>query len=431
MVEGSYSFYLIPRLVVYFYKYGFHLVVDITYGLFILSNVSPPSSTDTDPRYITRFLHLNNYLTMSSVPSCPLGKDGPLVPRIGFGTMGLSMGYGKPMSDEQRLELLDYAYSIGETFWDTSDFYGDSEDLIGKWFARTGKRSDIFLATKFGGIRLGDGGFGFRGDAEYVHEACDKSLKRLGVDYIDLWYPHRLDGSTPVEHIVAEMVKMKEQGKIRYLGLCEVSAATLRRAHAVHPISAVQVEYSPFTTDIEDPQTNLLATCRELGVAVVAYSPLSRGLLSGQIKSPADFEAEDVRRHYPRFSEDAFPKNMAVVEELKAVAAIKGCTAAQLALAWLLAQGDDIFPIPGTTKVASLKDNCAAAAISLTEDETARIRSLVEAASCRGARYPPEHALALFADTPLPEDHARERKNQGQVSITGALYESGSGAARD
>ncbi|KAI1643940.1 Aldo/keto reductase [Daldinia loculata] len=345
-------------------------------------------------------------MNMSPIPSRQLGKDGPLVPRIGFGAMGLSMSYGKPMPDEQRLELLDHAHSIGETFWDTSDFYGDSEDLIGKWFAKTGKRSDIFLATKFGGILLGEAGFAFRGDAAYAHEACDKSLKRLGVDYIDLWYPHRLDGSTPVEHIVAEMVKVKEQGKIRYLGLSEVSAATLRRAHAIHPISAVQVEYSPFTTDIEDPQTNLLATCRELGVAVVAYSPLSRGLLSGRITSPADFEADDVRRYYPRFSAENFPKNMAVVEKLKTMAAERGWTAAQLALAWLLSQGDDVFPIPGTTKVASLEENCAAASISLWTDEVARIRTLVENASCPGARYPPEHSLALFADTPLPEDYA-------------------------
>ncbi|OTA97925.1 hypothetical protein M434DRAFT_64680 [Hypoxylon sp. CO27-5] len=360
---------------------------------------------------------------MPSIPTRPLGKDGPLVPRIGYGAMGLSMSYGKPMPDEQRLQLLDHAHRIGETFWDTSDFYGDSEDLIGKWFARTGKRSDIFLATKFGGVFHEDGGFGFRGDAAYVHEACDKSLKRLGVDYIDLWYPHRLDGSTPVEHIVAGMVKMKEQGKIRHLGLCEVSAATLRRAYAVHPITAVQVEYSPFTTDIEDPKTNLLATCRELGVAIVAYSPLSRGLLSGKIQSPSDFEQGDVRRHYPRFSPENFPKNMAVVEELKAIAEKKGCTAAQLTLAWLLSQGDDIFPIPGTTKIASLEENCAAASIELTADEEARIRSLVNAASCHGIRYPAEHAFALFADTPLPEDHSRGAPGEGQSTIAGALHD--------
>ncbi|KAI1773990.1 Aldo/keto reductase [Hypoxylon cercidicola] len=360
---------------------------------------------------------------MSSIPSRPLGKNGPLVPRIGYGAMGISLGYGKLLPDEQRLGVLDHAHEIGETFWDTSDFYGDSEDVIGKWFTRTGKRSDIFLATKFGALQLGGGKFGFRGDAEYVHEACEKSLKRMGIDYIDLWYPHRLDGSTPVEHIVAEMVKMKEQGKIRYLGLSEVSAETLRRAHAVHPIAAVQVEYSPFTTEIESAQNNLLATCRELGVAVVAYSPLSRGLLSGQIKSPDDFDHADVRRVYPRFSAENFPKNMRVVDELKAVADEKGCTAAQLTLAWLLSQGDDIFPIPGTTKLASLEENCAAASIELTADEAARIRSLVNEASCHGARYSPEHSLGLFADTPLPEDQSGGPAKPGGTKILGGLFE--------
>ncbi|KAI0385796.1 Aldo/keto reductase [Hypomontagnella monticulosa] len=356
---------------------------------------------------------------MSPMPTRQLGKNGPQVPRIGYGTMGLSMAYGKPLPDEQRLAILDRAHELGETFWDTSDFYGDAEDLIGKWFAKTSKRSDIFLATKFGGILQEDGNFGFRGDAAYVAEACEKSLKRMGVDYIDLWYPHRLDGSTPVEHIVAEMAKMKEQGKIRHIGLCEVSATTLRRAHAVHPISAVQVEYSPFTTDIEDSRTNLLSTCRELGVAIVAYSPLSRGLLSGQITTHTDFAPDDVRRHYPRFSAENFPKNMVVVDELRKVAKKKGCTAAQLTLAWLLSQGDDIFPIPGTTRLTTLGENCAAASIELTAEEAGHIRTLVNAASCHGDRFPPEHALALFADTPLPEDATGEARTK----IAGSVYE--------
>ncbi|KAI0890504.1 Aldo/keto reductase [Annulohypoxylon maeteangense] len=357
---------------------------------------------------------------MSSVPTRQLGKNGPLVPRIGFGTMGLSMSYGKPLPDEQRLELLDHAHKIGATFWDTSDFYGDSEDIIAKWFAKTNKRSDIFLATKFGAVVLDGGRFSFRGDAAYVSEACEKSLKRLGVDYIDLYYPHRLDGSTPVELIVAEMVKLKDQGKIHHLGLCEVSASTLRRAHAIHPIAAVQIEYSPFTTEIESPDTSLLSTCRELGVAIVAYSPLSRGLLTGQITKPDDFGAEDVRRHYPRFSAENFPRNMAVVEELRRMAGEKGCTAAQLTLAWLLAQGDEVFPIPGTTKIAALEENFAAASVSLTADETARIRSLVDAASCHGTRYPPSHALGLFADTPTFEDY---KPFSARTEIIGAVYE--------
>ncbi|KAI1099411.1 Aldo/keto reductase [Jackrogersella minutella] len=362
---------------------------------------------------------------MSSIPSRQLGKNGPLVPRIGLGTMGLAMSYGKAKPDEQRLELLDRAYKIKETFWDTSDFYGDAEDIIGKWFAKTGKRSEIFLATKFGGILEDNGDFSFRGDAAYVSEACERSLKRLGTDYIDLWYPHRLDGSTPIEHIVAEMVKMKDRGKIRHIGLSEVSAATLRRAHAVHPIAAVQVEYSPFTTDIEDAPTALLAACRELGVAIVAYSPLSRGLLGGQIKSAAGFEPGDVRRHYPRFSAENLPRNMQLVGELERMAGAKGCTAAQLTLAWLLAQGDDIFPIPGTTKPATLEENCGAASVSLTPEEVAKIRSLADSAACRGDRYPPSHALALFADTPSPEEYARSQGLAGseKKAISGTIHD--------
>ncbi|KAI0175575.1 Aldo/keto reductase [Hypoxylon sp. FL1284] len=342
---------------------------------------------------------------MSPIPSRPLGKNGPLVPRIGYGAMGTSLGYGKPLPDEERLAILDHAYKNGSTFWDTSDFYGDSEDLIGRWFARTGKRSEIFLATKFGGVDLGNDNFGFRGDVAYVREACEKSLRRLRTDHIDLWYPHRLDGSTPVEYIVAEMVKMKDEGKIRHLGLCEVSAATLRRAHAVHPIAAVQVEYSPFTTGIESAPNGLLAACRELGVAVVAYAPLARGLLAGRVRSPDDFEQTDVRRFYPRFSAENFPKNLRLADEIVASAAKrKRCTPAQLTLAWLLSQGDDIFPIPGTTKLAFLEENCAAASIELTAEEANRIRSLVDEASCLGTRYSAAHSLALFADTPLPGD---------------------------
>ncbi|CAJ2501011.1 Uu.00g038640.m01.CDS01 [Anthostomella pinea] len=379
---------------------------------------------------------------MSPIPTRQLGKNGPMVPRIGYGTMGLSLGYGKPVPDEQSLEVLDHAHKIGAAFWDTSDFYGDSEEVLGKWFTRSGKRSDIFLATKFGAVRLGGGNFGFRGDAVYVSEACEQSLKRLGVEHIDLWYPHRLDGSTPVELIVAEMVKMKEyalnhpvpimarshlranpsyfakrQGKIRHLGLCEVSAATLRRAHAVHPIAAVQVEYSPFSTEIED---GLLQACRELGVAVVAYSPLSRGLLSGQIKSRDGFGEDDIRRFYPRFNEENFPKNMALVAELGRIAEVKGCTVGQLTLAWLLGQGDDIFPIPGTKNIKYLEENSSAADVELTPDEVARIRSLLNNASF-GARYAPEHSFALFSDTPLLEDHAAGKGSEVKAGISGRV----------
>ncbi|KAJ9656721.1 hypothetical protein H2201_008453 [Coniosporium apollinis] len=337
----------------------------------------------------------------------PLGMNGPLVSRIGFGTMGLGFPCSRttaPIPDPERLALLDRAYELGCTFWDTSDYYGDAEAIIGKWLAlNPEKRKDIFLATKFGAIQLPTG-FGFRGDAAYVPIACEKSLKRLGVETIDLWYPHRLDGSTPIEHIVAEMVKLKEQGKIRYLGLSEVSSATLRRAHAVHPIACVQMEYSAFTTEIESPEHNLLATCRELGVAVVAYSPFSRGLLSGGIQGPDDFEEGDIRRFYPRFSRENFPKNMELVGAIKELATKKGVTVGQAALAWLLSQGDDIFPIPGTITKKYIEENFAAMHVELTPEESQHIRDLVEKASVFGDRWPPEHGLGLFADTPLPEE---------------------------
>ncbi|RYP82957.1 hypothetical protein DL770_005470 [Monosporascus sp. CRB-9-2] len=328
----------------------------------------------------------------------PLGKNGPLVPRIGFGTMGMGFPCScltAPIPDPERLALLDRAYELGCTFWDTSDVYGDAEVIIGKWLAlNPEKRKDIFLATKFGGVQLPTG-FGFRGDAAYVPIACEQSVERLGVETIDLWYPHRLDGSTPVEHIVAEMVKLKEQGKIRHIGLSEVSSATLRRAHAVHPIACVQMEYSAFSTEIESPEYNLLATCRELG-------------------GPDDFGEGDIRRFYPRFSRENFPKNMKLVGAIKELATKKGVTVGQAALAWLLSQGDDIFPIPGKNRTITCKyieENFGAMHIELTPEESQHIRDLVVKASVFGDRWPVEHQLGLFADTPLPEDWKEEKRD--------------------
>ncbi|KAI8632255.1 Aldo/keto reductase [Xylariaceae sp. FL1651] len=289
--------------------------------------------------------------------------------------MSLAISYGKPLPDEQRLAILDQTHELGERFWDTGNFYGDAEELLGKWFAKPANGTTFSSRPRFG----------FRGDIAFVAEACELSLKRLSTDHIDLWYQYRLDGATPIEHIVAEMVKMKEQGKVRYLGLCEVSAETLRRAYAVHPITAVQ----------SNPKVGLLEACRELGVAVVAYCPLSRGLLSGQIKSRDGFEEGDARQYYPRFSEENFPKNMAIVAELEKLAKAKGCTTGQLTLAWLLNQGDDIFPIPGTKTPKYLEENFAAVNVELTSNEVARIRSLVDNASS-GDRYAPEHAIVLF-----------------------------------
>lgn len=334
-----------------------------------------------------------------SLPTRQLGKGGPQVTALGFGAMGLSAFYGKPESDEERFKILDRAYEMGERFWDSADIYQDSEDLIGKWFKRTGKRDDIFLVTKFALVSK-DGARTVRSDPEYVKEACEKSLKRLGIPTIDLYYCHRLDGKTPVEKTVEAMAQLKKEGKIKYLGLSEVSSASLRRAHAVHPISAVQIEYSPFTTDIESPDVALLKTCRELGVATVAYSPLGRGMLTGAYKSPADFEEGDFRSFSPRFSEENFPKNLKLVEEIKGVAKKKGCTPGQLTLAWLLAQGDDVIPIPGTKKIKYLEENLGALDIKLTSSENAEIRKAVENAEVHGQRYPEQMMGTLFADTP-------------------------------
>jgi aryl-alcohol dehydrogenase-like predicted oxidoreductase len=265
-----------------------------------------------------------------SLPKASLGANGPQVTRLGFGLMGLSSFYGAPKPDNERLALLSSAHELGEHFWDSSDIYGDNEELIGKWFkANPSKRADIFLATKFA---IKPDHAGIDTSPEYCKQACEKSLKRLGVDTIDLYYVHRLDQKTPIEKTVEAMKQLKEEGKIKYLGLSEISSNTLRRAHKVHPITAVQVEYSPFALDIESEQIDILRTCRELGVAVVAYSPLSRGLLTGALKSPDDFEEGDFRVIAPRFSKENFPKNLKLVDQLTSLAKKKGITSGQLSL---------------------------------------------------------------------------------------------------
>lgn len=318
--------------------------------------------------------------------------------RLGFGLMGLSVFYGAPKPDAERLALLDQAYALGEYFWDTSDMYGDNEDLLGKWFAANPeKRKNIFLATKFA---ASSGGTFIDSSPEYCLKACDKNLKRMGIDQIDLYYCHRVDTVTPIEKTVEAMAQLKQQGKIKHLGLSEISSATLRRAHKVHPISAVQVEYSPFALEIEKKQIDLLVTCRELGVAVVAYSPLSRGMLTGALKGPEDFEEGDFRSIAPRFSKENFPKNLKLVEQLGAIAKKKGCTTGQITLAWLMAQGLDIFPIPGTTKLERLKENLGALDVQLSKEDEKEIRDFVEAADVGGTRYPEKYMVATYADTP-------------------------------
>ncbi|KAL9047034.1 MAG: hypothetical protein Q9214_000289 [Letrouitia sp. 1 TL-2023] len=336
----------------------------------------------------------------SQLPTRQLGKDGPQVTALGYGAMGLSAFYGTPAADEERFKFLDRLYELGCTNWDSADIYLDSEDLIGKWFARTGLRSHIFIATKFANHILPDGTRELRSDPAYVKEACAKSLSRLGVDCIDLYYCHRVDKKTPIEKTIEAMAELKSEGKIKYLGLSEVSSETLRRAHKIHPISAVQIEYSPFTLDIEDPAIGLLATCRELGVVTIAYSPLGRGLLTGQYKSPDDFEEKDWRRYAPRFSEENFPKNLQLVEKLERISNAKGITPGQLTLAWLLKQGEDIIPIPGTKKIKYLEENLGALDVVVSDEENDEIRKAVKEVEVVGERYPMGMASALFADTP-------------------------------
>ncbi|PVH72082.1 Aldo/keto reductase [Cadophora sp. DSE1049] len=329
--------------------------------------------------------------TSRILPRRRLGKSGPEVPALGFGLMGLSAFYGKPESDEERFKTW-----IELTIW-------AKPDLVGKWFARTGKRSEIFLATKFAARVVGEGEQMKRivdSTPEYCKQACEKSLKRLGVEQIDSYYCHRVDQKTPIEKTIEAMVELKKEGKIKYLGLCEISSDTLRRACKIHHIDAVQIEYSPFSIEVEQPQFNLLNTCRELGVATVAYSPLGRGMLTGMYKSADDFEEGDSRRFLPRFSTENFAKNLKLVNGLVSLAKKKGCTSGQLTLAWLLAQGDDIIPIPGTKKIKYLEENIGSLDVNLNSDELQEIRQLIEGAEVHGTRYPEATMASLFADTP-------------------------------
>ncbi|KAJ7479466.1 NADP-dependent oxidoreductase domain-containing protein [Mycena latifolia] len=317
---------------------------------------------------------------------------------IGFGAMGISGFYGEIESDEERFKVLDAAHAAGCTFWDTADAYADSETLLGKWFKRTGKRADIFLCTKFGFTP----DLSIDGSPKHVKEAIDASLAKLGVDTIDLYYLPRADAKTPIEHTVDAMAELVKEGKVKYLGLSEVSASTLRRAHAVHPIAAIQVEYSPFTLDIEDPKINLLNTARELGVEIVAYSPLGRGLLTGQYKCPEDFDDTDFRKQVARYSATNFPNILKIADGLKAIGAkYGGATGGQVALAWLLAQGDDVIPIPGTKRIKYLLENIGGGTLKLSREDVQAVRDVaVKADATQGERAPPEMMALIFAETP-------------------------------
>jgi aryl-alcohol dehydrogenase-like predicted oxidoreductase len=315
-----------------------------------------------------------------------LDGQGLVVSAQGLGCMGMSQSYG-PGDDQESVATIHRALDLGMTFLDTADVYGPytNERLVGRAIA--GRRDEVVLATKFGNQRLDDGRRVVNGKPDYVRQACDASLERLGVDHIDLYYQHRVDRSVPVEDTWGAMAELVQAGKVGYLGISEAAPATVRRAHAVHPVSAGQYEWSLFTRDLED---EVLPALRELGIGVVAYSPLGRGFLSGRITSPDDFGEDDFRRNHPRFTGENFARNLELVDRVRELAASKGATPSQLAIAWVLAQGDDVVPIPGTKRRSYLEENLGALDVELTPEDLAAIEEVTPRESVAGARYNPE-----------------------------------------
>jgi aryl-alcohol dehydrogenase-like predicted oxidoreductase len=324
-----------------------------------------------------------------------LGRSGLVVSAQGLGCMGMSQSYGTA-DEKESLATLARALELGVTFLDTADVYGDghNEQLVGRAIA--GRRDEIVLATKFSLSRDAQGQMSINGQPDYVRACCDASLKRLGVDHIDLYYQHRVDPRVPIEDTVGAMAELVAAGKVRHLGLSEASARSLERACAVHPIAALQSEWSLWTRDLEG---EVLATARRLGIGIVPFSPLGRGFLTGTLRSPDDFEKNDMRRHNPRFQGDNFARNLELVEEVRTLANEKDCTAGQLALAWVLAQGEDVVPIPGTTRRRYLEENVAAGDSSLTPDELRRLDAIVPAGVAAGERYPYSYS---YGDSPQP-----------------------------